>query len=45
VERPWRITPSGDEIDRWVAETDTIEIILNFAGYHATMGGIHKGKD
>jgi hypothetical protein len=45
VERPWRITPSGDEIDRWVTKTDAIEIIFHFAEYHATMGGIYKGKD
>jgi hypothetical protein len=28
-----------------VAKTDAIETIFHFAEYHATMGGIYKGKD
>jgi hypothetical protein len=28
---------SGDEIDRWVGKTDTIEVILHFTEYHATI--------
>jgi hypothetical protein len=44
MERPWRITPSGNEINRRVAKTDAMEIILNFAEYHATVGGIYKSK-
>jgi len=35
---------SGEEIDRRVIKTMRLKIILHFAQYHATMGGIFKSK-
>ena len=41
---PFHAPRSADEIDRWVAKTDAIEIISHFTEYHAMVGGIYKSK-